>query len=199
MLKIGLTGGICSGKSTVVKFFENYNIKIIDADLIAHEIIKSNQSVFKKIVEHYGKQVLDSQSQQLNRKKLRNIIFTNSNERHWLENLLHPLIRTMIKQKVSQIDAPYCILVIPLLVESKSYDLVDRVLVIDCSIEKQLQRAIVRDNLTITQIQQIIATQVKREERLAIADDIIDNNNALEALSKQVEKLHKKYSFLRTT
>src|SRR3990167_8125346 len=130
MLRIGLTGGVGSGKSTVAKLFAELHIPIIDADQIAHEITEKDTPIFKKLVRHFGPSILDKAGL-LNRKKLRDIIFEKREERRWLENLLHPDIIQRMQARSQKTKAPYVILVIPLLAETKSVDLVDRVLVVD--------------------------------------------------------------------
>lgn len=192
MLRIGLTGGIGSGKSTVAELFASHGIDIIDADLIAHQITAKNSPALDAIIEHFGNSMVDKEGQ-LNRRALRDIVFNNTNERRWLEQLLHPLIRNEMKKQIAASRSPYCICVIPLLAESKGIDYIDRALVIDCSIETQIARAKSRDNASDENIQAIIHSQSKQTERLAIADDVIKNEGSLELLKKQVDALHERY------
>jgi len=193
MLKIGLTGGIGSGKSTATNFFAELGAPIIDADVISREIIESDLGIRTKIVEHFGKEILDP-SGNLDRTALRNIIFQIPAERHWLEAVLHPLIIAEIQQRSKKISAPYCIIAIPLLVEAnETHTLVDRVLVIDTTEESQLARTQQRDGISKTLANHMLNSQAERIQRLQIADDIIHNDQDLETLQHEVEKLHRFY------
>ena len=184
ILTIGLTGGIGSGKSTVADFFKRLNVPVIDADVISHELTAPQTEIYQKIVKHFGN---------IDRKQLRDIIFSNSIEKKWLEDLLHPEIRKIMKEKIANIKSPYCICVIPLLAESASIDFIDRVLVVESSSELQIARAKVRDNTTTDSIKAILASQACDLLRRKIADDIISNNGDLAALKKQVLELHALY------
>lgn len=192
MLKIGLTGGIGSGKSAVAKYFAEYGVETIDTDLIARDVIAPNTPAFRKIIAKFGKDLLGKNGS-INRKSLSNLVFTNSDNKAWLENLLHPLIIEETKRRMQQVITPYCIVVIPLLVETNSQNLVDRVLVVDATKEQQIARTMARDKITEKAVTAIIDTQVTREQRLAAADDIIHACDSLRELEKQVTKLHKKY------
>ncbi len=192
MLNIGLTGGIGSGKSTAANCFSQLGISVIDADVIAHDLTHKNTALFTSIVSHFGQDVLDKDGH-LNRKKLRDLIFSNEAERQWLEELLHPAIITTMKQQIKTVASPYCILVIPLLTESNSIDFIDRICVIDIPEEIQLQRARVRDRTTESDIQAIIQSQTSRQQRLANADDIIINDGDFDQLKRQVTDLHQHY------
>lgn len=196
MLTIGLTGGIGSGKSTVAQFFAELNIEIIDTDLIAREVITPEREAFHKIVVHFGATILNQQ-QQIDRKKLREIIFADSAQKKWLENLLHPLIRIEVKKRITQVKSPYCMVVIPLLAESSDHSYIDRILVVDCPEEQQIRRAQKRDQISATQVEAVIKAQATRTQRLAIADDIIYNDSDLENLKNQVIKLHQFYLSLQ--
>ncbi|ABS77746.1 dephospho-CoA kinase [Coxiella burnetii] len=193
MLRIGLTGGIGSGKSTVANYFAELGAPVIDADQIAHEITKPDQAAFKQIINHFGSAVL-TKGKFLNRTKLRELIFENPDDRQWLENLLHPLIIAKMKTQLKKIKAPYCILAIPLLAEaSQSVDFIDRILVVDAPETLQIQRTKSRDQLSDQQIQLILQSQSPREKRLAIADDVIVNDQTIPILRKAVFQLHCKY------
>ena len=195
MLRIGLTGGFGSGKSTVANYFAELKVPVIDADKIAHELTQPDQEAFKKIVKHFGKEILINQV--LNRSKLRSLAFQNSKERLWLEKLLHPPIIEKMQESIKYLKIPYCILVIPLLIESwKSINFLDRILVIDASTSIQIQRVRIRDKLSQKQIELIMHSQSKREERLTIADDILLNNQDVTTLREAVFKLNSKYSKL---
>lgn len=192
MLHVALTGGIGSGKSTVAEMFKKLGVFIIDADEIAHRITEPNTYSFETIVEHFGKGILATDGT-LDRKTLRNIIFKDINERKWLENLLHPVIREAMRERTIKADSPYCLLVIPLLAETNKIDFIDRVCVIDISEALQIQRTAQRDNTSESDVAAIIASQCSNEKRLSIADDIIHNNDDLESLKNQVFTLHKQY------
>lgn len=192
MLKIGLTGGIGSGKSTVAKYFAKLKVPIIDADKVAHELTKPGTTPFKKIITRFGKSFL-TPKKALDRRKLRETIFTHKKERIWLENLLHPLIRTAMEKLAAKTTAPYCIMIIPLLFETKSPINVDRILVVDCPKTTQIRRSHKRDNSTVKQLQAIIKAQTKRQIRLQKASDVIHNTGTLEHLKKEVKKLHHNY------
>lgn len=191
-LRIGLTGGIGSGKSTVANFFQKLGVPVIDADQIAHEITEPNQPALKKIVMHFGEDILDN-NEALRRAALRKIIFENPHEKVWLEKLLHPLIRKKMKEAIDRCHYPYCILVIPLLAESKGITFIDRVLVVDAPMDLQIQRAKQRDDVSDKAIKAIIDSQCDHHERLAIADDIINNDADLTTLQNKVQQLHQKY------
>jgi dephospho-CoA kinase len=193
VLKIGLTGGIGSGKSTVAKCFAALNIPIIDADKIAHELLKPNTATYKKIIAHFGEKILTAKKT-LDRNKLRQLIFHNKKERLWLEKLVHPRIRAeMINRITSLKAAPYCVMAIPLLFETKISPKVDRILVVDCPKKTQINRILKRSSYSINQIKAIIATQITRKERLRRADDVIRNTTTVADLKKMVKKLHNHY------
>lgn len=192
MLVIGLTGGIGSGKSTVASLFAERGIAIIDADSIAKALTESDQPAFSTIVSHFKENVL-SHHGKLNRAKLREIIFNHPDERHWLEKLLHPLIEKELKQQIKQIASPYCIAVIPLLIEVESYSFINRILIVDTKEYLQVERTMLRDKAEKNIIETIIQTQASREKRLAKAHDIIVNDGLLADLIPQVEKLHQFY------
>ena len=192
---IGLTGGIGSGKTTVANFFAKLGVPIVDADDIAHRITLPNGVAYPKIIDHFGKKILND-DKTLNRKKLRDIIFENETEKEWLENYLHPLIRDAMLFKIQKIKSPYCICVIPLLAESTDIHFIDRVLVIDAPIKLQLERARKRDTATKESIQKIMDSQATQASRLAIADDVLTNDGDLKSLENKVEKLHQQYAKL---
>lgn len=191
MLKIGLTGGIGSGKTTVANLFEDLEITIIDSDVIARELIVS-EHVFSEVLKKFGASILNNKGE-LDRKKLRTLIFNDSDTKKWLEDLLHPLIKKEIQRQILKASSLYCIIVIPLLVETQSYDLIDRVLLVDAKEEEQLKRTSLRDQLDEKHIIKMLQGQATRKERLAIADDIIHNSGSLDDLKKQVTQLHQFY------
>lgn len=190
-LIIGLTGGIGSGKSEVSRRFQLLGITVVDADEIARLVVEPHQPVLAVIEAHFGSQILING--RLDRAQLRAIIFSNPEEKMWLENLLHPIINTLTRQQLVQANSPYTILSSPLLLETKQYQLVDRVLVVDAGEDLQISRASSRDKNNLEQIKAIMATQVSRQTRLAKADDIIDNNGDLLTLDQQVYHLHHQY------
>ncbi len=190
-LKIGLTGGIGSGKSTVTELFQSLSVPVIDADIIAHQLVEPGQAALKIISQTFD-DVLQADGS-LNRAKLRSVVFADPDKKKQLEAILHPLVFQRMDEQARQLDAPYCILSIPLLLETHSNHRVDRILVIDCSTELQHQRVKQRDNLGTEQIEQIIASQISREQRLKQADDIIDNSKSVTELAEQVKNLHNLY------
>ncbi|MCD6038801.1 MAG: coaE 1 [Gammaproteobacteria bacterium] len=192
MLVVGLTGGIGSGKSTVAALFEKKGARVIDTDQLARDLTLPGQIAFNKIVEKWGKRILLADGT-LDRAQLRKLIFSNPDERHWLEQLLHPLIRETMQALIQSACSPYCIAVIPLLLETKPNPLINRILVVDTTEKNQLLWAKKRDNLSENEIKAIIQTQVRRQERLAAADDVIFNHGPFEDLTLQVEKLHEIY------
>ena len=192
MLKIGLTGGIGSGKSTVTQIFSELKAPIIDADIIAYELVGPGKPALKAIIDHFGQQILTNQNA-LNRKKLKEIIFSNPEQKKQLEQILHPLVFAEMESQIKQLSGPYCILSIPLLLETQMEDFVDRILVIDCPVELQLERVKNRDQLSEDRIKAIIASQATKEQRLQAAEDVIDNSTDAQALAEQVKKLHNLY------
>ena len=189
---VGLTGGIGSGKSEVSHRFEQLGVTIVDADLIARQVVAPNTPALSEIAAHFGRELLNSDGS-LNRTRLRQIIFTSPNERIWLESLLHPIIRQETQRQLATHTSPYCILVSPLLLETDQFQLVDRILVVDTNEQLQTHRAAERDQTSTDQIQKIIATQLSRHQRLNKADDVIVNQGTLAELGEKVHALHKKY------
>lgn len=189
---VGLTGGIGSGKSEVSRRFQSLGITVIDADLVAREVVEPGRPALDAIADHFGRAVLNSDLT-LDRAKLRTIIFSNPTEKQWLEALLHPIIRTETIAQLQASNSTYTILSSPLLLETDQHLLVDRVLVVDASENLQISRATTRDGNSPEQIERIMATQLNRQQRLARADDIIHNHNDLNELQAQIERLHKHY------
>ena len=192
MLIIGLTGGIGSGKSTVATLFEQLGIDVIDTDIIARTLVEHDMPAYQAIVDRHGQDITDN-NYNINREKLRTIIFNNTEEKQWLENLLHPLIRETIANQIKNVKSSYCIIVIPLLVESKPNPLINRVLVVDCAETLQRERALKRDKLTENELNAIIQSQSSRQNRLKFADDIIENNDDINSLKQSVKQLHEKH------
>jgi len=195
MLIVALTGGIGAGKSAAVDMFRQYNVPVIDTDIIARELVDTDQNILESITAAFGNDILDDK-QQLDRGKLRQIVFNDTQKRETLQNILHPRIHQQVVHDIETVSANYCIIVIPLLVESQHEYPHDRVLLIDADESTQLERATNRDGASEESIKKIMAAQASRKERLAAAIDIIDNNGSLEDLQKQVDALHIKYSAL---
>jgi len=192
MLVIGLTGGIGSGKSTVAKLFASLGIEIIDADLIARNVVTPNSPALAEIITHFGTDIIND-DKGLNRSKLRQLIFENEADRKWLEQLLHPLIREKIKEAIQNVQSAYCIVAIPLLLESTPNPLIERILVIDAPEQLQIERSVQRDGCTAEDVQAIMKTQVSRKQRLSAADEVIQNDSDLASLKKQIDELHQLY------
>lgn len=199
MLRIGLTGGIGSGKSTVAAILARHGVPIIDTDVIARELVEPGHPALREIVDYFGSGILDS-SGRLNRGKLGELVFSDSAARHALESILHPKIRTVVAERLAKLDAPYCIVVIPLLLETGTLkSMVDRILVVDCPEEQQINRVASRDNLSETRIRSVMQAQLTRDERLRQADDVIVNDRDIAALETEVAMLHERYVALATT
>jgi len=193
---IGLTGGIGSGKTTITKLFEQFNIDVVDADIVAREVVEPGMPALKKIIQYFGKSIV-SQSGQLNRSLLRTLIFNDQQKKEWLNGLLHPLIRQSILDQIDATTSQYCLLVAPLLIENNLVHLVNRVLVIDIDEETQVLRVTKRDPSNEQEIRRIIASQIPRKQRLVNADDIINNESAdPHSINEQVCKLHQIYTKL---
>ena len=196
---VGLTGGIGSGKTAVSDQFKALGIDIIDADIVARDVVTPGSDALDAIQKRFGESVLFDNGE-LNRANLRHIVFSNPDEKQWLNELLHPLIRQNIIAALSQAKSAYCILVAPLLLENKLHHIVDRVLVVDVSRECQIKRTIKRDNSSKAQVEAIINSQISQDERLKFANDVIDNENlSLKQLSKKVVNLHQMYLDLSKT
>jgi len=191
-LKIGLTGGIGSGKSTVASLFSALGIPVFDADDIVHALLQHDTPTYSEIVSTFGSNIL-LQDMEIDRKKLKEIIFNDTNKRKALEQILHPRVYDVLINQANKEQTPYCILSIPLLFETNGQIYVDRVLVIDSDIDQQIRRTVKRDHLSATEIHKIIDSQIGRSERLALADDVIHNDGTINKLRKQVEQLHKQY------
>ena len=195
-LIVGLTGGIGSGKSEVSRRFQLRGITVVDADEVARLVVEPGEPALAEIAQHFGADILTSAGE-LDRAQLRAIIFSDPDQKQWLESLLHPLINARIRFELSRSStSPYAILSSPLLLETSQHTLVDRILVIDASEDLQITRASLRDQNNIGQIKAIMATQLSREARLEKADDIIHNHGDLLELDAQVNQLHQQYLFL---
>lgn len=192
MLKIGLTGGIASGKSRISHVFSQLQIPIIDTDVISREMLEPDQPGYMEIKHHFGNDILLSDAQ-IDRSKLRQLIFNDSTEKCWLESILHPLI---FEQSLHQIEqhsqASYIIVVIPVLFETNFSTLVNRILVVDCDADMQIERLRLRDKINLTLAKKMLAQQWSNQSRLALADDIIHNGDNGD-LNSQIMVLHQKY------
>jgi dephospho-CoA kinase len=198
MLRIGLTGGIGSGKSTVAALFAARGVPVIDTDVIAHELVEPGQPALAEIAARFGADLLDGAGR-LDRARLRERVFADAGQRKALEAILHPHIGAEMERRLAQSKAPYVLLVIPLLFEAGWQERVDRVLVVDVPVELQRARAATRDRLDAERIDAILAAQASREQRRAGADDLIDNSGDPAALEQQVERLHRSYLALAAT
>ncbi|MEO7935446.1 MAG: dephospho-CoA kinase [Dokdonella sp.] len=192
MFTVALTGGIASGKSEVERRFAARGIEIIDADIVARDVIAIGTSGLAEIVEVFGVAVLGADGT-LDRKAMRERVFADSNARHRLESIVHPRIRKVLEEAAANVRSSYGMLVIPLFVESGEYQWVDRVLVVDVPRETQIRRLLARDGITVALAEAMLDAQASREQRLAIADDVIVNSESLAALDGAVEALHQRY------
>lgn len=192
MLKIGLTGGIGSGKTTVANLFAARGVPVIDADQIAHSMVEPGQPALGQIVEEFG-QAIVAKDGGLNRDELRKIVFASQARKKRLEAILHPLVYETMRTRMANLAEAYCLLAIPLLLETGREDFVDRILVVDCSPELQLARVKKRDHLDEAEIHRILGAQIDRQRRLIAADDVIVNDIAMDRLELQVDKLHNLY------
>lgn len=191
-LRIGLTGGIGSGKGEVSRLFAERGATVIDTDIIARKLVEPGQPALQDIINTFGAEVLDSEGR-LNRDQLRALVFADPEKRHQLEAILHPRIRTRALELADAADTPYCLLVIPLLVETGNDYPLDRILVVDTPIEKQIERVAARDRLPRQEIEAILNSQSDREQRLALADDVIVNDSDLDHLETGVARLDRYY------
>lgn len=190
---VGLTGNIASGKSSVIQYFKELGVAVIVADEIARQVTLPGQPALLQIKEHFGDEILDEHGR-LHRSALRDIIFRNSLERKWLEQLLHPLIRQAIRAQIAALsNTPYCIIEIPLLLNRTDYPYLKRVLLVTADREIQIARVMTRDHCTRLQAEAILAVQPDEQTRLLLADDVILNNGSLKQLREQVINLHACY------
>lgn len=192
---VALTGGIGSGKSTIAAFFADKGITLVDADHIAREVVEPGQPALNRILKHFGDDILHENGT-LNRAALRERIFSNHIDKQWINDLLHPLIQQRTQTLIARATSPYVLWVVPLLVENHLHHQADRVLVVDVSVECQIVRTMQRDTLSRERVLQILAAQASREQRLAVADDVINNENCPEPIAEQVDRLHRHYLLL---
>ena len=189
---VGLTGGIGSGKTAVSDLFQDLGITIVDADLASRVVVEKGREELNKIAEHFGEDILTSDGE-LDRAKLREVIFNSEEEKLWLESLLHPAIASQIQKELDSSSSPYTILVSPLLLETNQKNFCSTVLVVDVPVETQIERTSKRDNVSEEQIKSIIASQINRDSRLEQADEVILNDGSIESLESKVQELHKKF------
>ena len=189
---VGLTGGIGSGKTAVSDLFQDLGITIVDADLASRVVVEKGREELNKIAEHFGEDILTSDGE-LDRAKLREVIFNSEEEKLWLESLLHPAIASQIQKELDSSSSPYTILVSPLLLETNQKNFCSTVLVVDVPVETQVERTSKRDNVSEEQIKSIIASQIDRDSRLEQADEVILNDGSIESLESKVQELHKKF------
>ncbi|WP_417641869.1 dephospho-CoA kinase [Enterobacter kobei] len=189
---VALTGGIGSGKTTVANAFSRCGVNVVDADVIARQVVEPGTPALAAIGERFGDTVINADGT-LNRRMLRERIFSSPADKAWLNAQLHPLIHQETQRQIVQATSPYVLWVVPLLVENKLHTKADRVLVVDVSPEIQLSRTMQRDGVTREHAEQILAAQATREARLAVADDVIDNNGAPDAVASDVARLHAAY------
>ena len=189
---IGLTGGIGSGKSAAAALFKDIGVDLIDADDLARDSLSINSEGYKLFIEEFGDKYLD-ENKNINRELIRKLIFNDSDAKSKLENIIHPIVRSGIETFIKNKKSDYCIIVVPLIFETNSSKIYDRVLVIDCDVDVQISRTSKRDNQAKSDIENIINKQATREQRLSIADDVIVNNGSLDLLRMEVLKIHKKY------
>ncbi|MEP6389315.1 MAG: dephospho-CoA kinase [Halioglobus sp.] len=191
-LVIGMTGGIGSGKSAVTSRFEAIGITVVDADLASRVVVEPGKPALEAIRDHFGADVI-TQTGVLDRAKLRSLVFANPEERVWLEELTHPLIGQEITDQLAASTSPYTILSSPLLLETQQKQRADTIVVVDVPEEVQLERTIARDNNDADQVKRIMAAQMSRKDRLALADIVIDNNKPLAELDSVVADLHREF------
>ena len=189
---IGLTGGIGSGKTTVANVFAEYGIDLIDADIIARDVVAIGSVGLARITEKFDNRILLDDGN-LDRSQLRTAIFSDPQLKNWLNQLLHPLIRDKMLADIDRATSPYCLLIVPLMIENNLQTLTDRLLVVDVDQQTQIMRTQQRDNVSLEQINNILAAQASRQQRLDAADDIICNNGDNQALLTQVAQLHLHY------
>ncbi len=194
-MKVGLTGGIASGKTTVANLFAELGVPVIDTDEIAREVVEPGQPALERLVEVFGEEILDPAGR-LNRRHLRDRVFADQDERRKLESIVHPLIGRETMARAAAAGGPYQLLVVPLLFETGMDRLVDRVLVVDCPPQIQLERLISRDNESPESGRRILDAQMDRAERLGRADDVIVNDGDLDSVRDAVTRLHRTYTTL---
>ncbi len=195
MLRVGLTGGIGSGKTAVSDRFEDLGAPVVDTDVLAREVVEPGEPALDELVKHFGKAILDSDGN-LDRARLREMVFSDPGKKQRVESILHPAIRRRLQDKLKALekdDHPYCIIVVPLLVETDFQEMVDRVLVVEAPRERRIQWVMSRSGMSREQVEAVMDTQASSEARRAVAHDIIDNDGSLADLLEKVDRFHAKY------
>ena len=193
MFSVGLTGGIASGKTTISDMFAARGVPVIDTDLISRRLLEPGELAYQQVCKHFGDAIMDADGR-LDRKRLRHIVFNDREAKTWLETMLHPLIFQRSHEAIQEYrDADYVLVVVPLLFETNFQSLVDRILVVDCPSERQIERLVKRDRIDTVLAQKMLDQQMQNSERLARAHDIIDNREDDSDLESQVDQLHRLY------
>ena len=192
MLRVGLTGGIASGKTRVAEMFAALGAPVVDTDAVAREVVEPGSAGLRAVRAAFGDSVLTADGA-LDRRKVRELVFGDAAARARLEAILHPLIRARTLERLEGLEAPYVIVVVPLLLETDFADLVDRILVVDCPPETQIERVVARDRASRDEARAILAAQADRATRLGAADDVVDNGGTLDRTRAQVAELHARY------
>lgn len=192
MLRVGITGGIGSGKTSVADSFAELGVPVIDSDVIARLLLVPGEDAYKQVVDKFGESIV-LEDRSIDRSRLRDLVFSDKNNRELIENILHPEVRKKITSDVSKLQSPYCIVVVPLLIETDFINLVDRILVVDADEDIRINRVMERDNMSRKDVVKIINSQSTNQAKLEVADDILDNNSNKKAIAQQVGELHKKY------
>lgn len=195
MLKIGLTGGIGSGKSTVCQLFAELGVPIIDADVIARQLVEPGLPALQRIVDLFGEEMLNGDGS-LNRAKLRESVFSAADKKRQLDGLMHPLVYAQIAAEVAALRCEYCVIAVPLLLESTHDYAFDRILLIDCPEALQIERVMQRNGFSLAQVQAIIDSQMPRQQRFSRVDDVVSNVSDLAQLAEQIKSLHNSYILL---
>ena len=190
IFKIGLTGGIATGKTTVADIFSSLGVEIIDTDEIAKDVVKPGKPTLQLIIDSFGEDIIEKESKKLDRKKLRKLIFENNEYKKNLESILHPIIRQKTLDRILKIKSKYVIIVVPLLIETGFIEIVDYVIVVDCPKEIQLKRLLERDQISKKDGENIIKNQINREDRLKKADTVIDTSKDIKSIINQVNKIY---------
>lgn len=196
MIKVGLTGGIGSGKSTAARLFQALGITVIDADQLAHALLAPDTPYFAQVVAHLGQEIVNADGS-LDRAQLRKRVFADPALRTWLEGLLHPPILAQLQQAMASATGPYCVAVVPLLVEKQLMNYFDRIVVVDLPEATQQARVLARDRISPALLQQILNTQCTRAERLAAATDVLNNAGEEADLTHAIHELHNRFRTLK--
>jgi dephospho-CoA kinase len=192
MFVVGVTGGIGSGKTAVTNILSALGITVVDADIASRVVVEPGQPALARIAEHFGPEILQPDGS-MDRAAMRRLVFSDPEQKRWLEQLLHPLINAEVQRQIEAAASPYAVFVSPLLVEGSHGSLCDRLLVVDVPEDMQLARTMARDHNDAEQVKRIMASQASRERRLARADDVIENTGTLDELRMKVETLHRRY------